>query len=110
MLHIASSRLQHMHQYWCAANYLTIGQIYCQENPLLREPLPPEHLTSRLLGHWRTSPGFSFIYVHLHRCAHGSTTALCVPPGRPADGVLPGTAGQAPDLHPRALRGHAGSA
>jgi xylulose-5-phosphate/fructose-6-phosphate phosphoketolase len=56
-----------MHRYWCAANYLTIGQIYLQENPLLREPLQPEHIKPRLLGHWGTSPGLSFIYVHLNR-------------------------------------------
>ena len=56
-----------MHRYWQAANYLTIGQIYLQENPLLREPLRPEHIKPRLLGHWGTSPGLSFIYVHLNR-------------------------------------------
>ena len=67
MAHLESSRLQHMHRYWCAAHYLTIGQIYLQENPLLREPLQPEHIKPRLLGHWGTSPGLSFIYVHLNR-------------------------------------------
>ncbi len=56
-----------MHRYWCAANYLTIGQIYLQENPLLREPLRPEHIKPRLLGHWGTSPGLSLLYVHLNR-------------------------------------------
>ena len=50
-----------------AANYLTVGQIYLQENPLLREPLRPEQIKPRLLGHWGTSPGLSFIYVHLNR-------------------------------------------
>ena len=53
--------------YWRAANYLTVGQIYLQDNPLLREPLKPEHIKPRLLGHWGTSPGLSFIYVHLNR-------------------------------------------
>jgi xylulose-5-phosphate/fructose-6-phosphate phosphoketolase len=61
------NRLQNLHRYWQAANYLTIGQIYLQENPLLREPLRPEHIKPRLLGHWGTSPGLSFIYVHLNR-------------------------------------------
>nr|WP_236600908.1 phosphoketolase family protein [Ktedonobacter sp. SOSP1-85] len=56
-----------LHRYWNAANYLTIGQIYLRENPLLREPLRPEHIKPRLLGHWGTSPGLSFIYVHLNR-------------------------------------------
>jgi xylulose-5-phosphate/fructose-6-phosphate phosphoketolase len=59
--------LLRMDRYWRAANYLTIGQIYLQENPLLREPLRPEHIKPRLLGHWGTSPGLSFIYVHLNR-------------------------------------------
>ncbi len=54
-------------RYWQAANYLTIGQIYLRENPLLREPLKPEHIKPRLLGHWGTSPGQNFIYVHLNR-------------------------------------------
>jgi len=53
--------------YWRAANYLTVGQIYLQDNPLLREPLKPEHIKPRLLGHWGTSPGLSFIYAHLNR-------------------------------------------
>jgi xylulose-5-phosphate/fructose-6-phosphate phosphoketolase len=59
--------LDRMQRYWQAANYLTIGQIYLQENPLLREPLRPEHIKPRLLGHWGTSPGLSLIYVHLNR-------------------------------------------
>src|SRR4029450_8799066 len=67
MANFDPNRLQHMHRYWCAANYLTIGQIYLQENPLLREPLQPEHIKPRLLGHWGTSPGLSCIYVHLNR-------------------------------------------
>src|SRR5215467_2146459 len=61
------SRLQLMHRYWNAANYLTVGQIYLQDNPLLSEHLRPEHIKPRLLGHWGTSPGLSFIYLHLNR-------------------------------------------
>jgi xylulose-5-phosphate/fructose-6-phosphate phosphoketolase len=60
-------RLNLIHRYWNAANYLTVGQIYLQGNPLLREPLRPEHIKPRLLGHWGTSPGLSFIYAHLNR-------------------------------------------
>lgn len=56
------TRLALMHRYWNAANYLTVGQIYLQENPLLREPLRPEQIKPRLLGHWGTSPGLNFIY------------------------------------------------
>jgi len=64
---IDQARLRLMHHYWNAANYLTVGQIYLQANPMLREPLRPEHIKPRLLGHWGTSPGLSFIYVHLNR-------------------------------------------
>ncbi len=53
--------------YWRAANYLTVGQIYLQANPLLREPLRPEHIKPRLLGHWGTSPGLSLVYAHVNR-------------------------------------------
>lgn len=64
---LTADQLERMQQYWQAANYLTVGQIYLKENPLLREPLRPEHIKPRLLGHWGTSPGLSFIYVHLNR-------------------------------------------
>ena len=53
--------------YWRAANYLSVGQIYLLDNPLLREPLRPEHVKPRLLGHWGTTPGLNFIYAHLNR-------------------------------------------
>jgi xylulose-5-phosphate/fructose-6-phosphate phosphoketolase len=59
--------MQAMHRYWMAANYLAVGQIFLQDNPLLREALRPEHIKPRLLGHWGTSPGLSLIYVHLNR-------------------------------------------
>jgi xylulose-5-phosphate/fructose-6-phosphate phosphoketolase len=59
--------LDRMLRYWSASNYLTIGQIYLQENPLLREPLKPEHIKPRLLGHWGTSPGLNMIYVQMNR-------------------------------------------
>ena|SRR5579871_5012771 len=64
---LLAEQIEKMNRYWSAANYLTIGQIYLQDNPLLREPLRPEHIKPRLLGHWGTSPGLSFIYVHLNR-------------------------------------------
>lgn len=54
-------------RYWRAANYLSVGQIYLMDNPLLREPLKPEHVKPRLLGHWGTTPGLNFIYAHLNR-------------------------------------------
>jgi xylulose-5-phosphate/fructose-6-phosphate phosphoketolase len=64
---LSAALLDRMHRYWSAANFLTIGQIYLQDNPLLREPLTAAHIKPRLLGHWGTSPGLSFIYVHLNR-------------------------------------------
>lgn len=64
---LSLDRLKQLDRYWRAANYLTIGQIYLQENPLLREPLRAEHIKPRLLGHWGTSSGLSFIYAHLNR-------------------------------------------
>ncbi len=56
-----------LHDYWMAANYLSVGQIYLLANPLLREPLAAEHIKPRLLGHWGTTPGLNFIYAHLNR-------------------------------------------
>jgi xylulose-5-phosphate/fructose-6-phosphate phosphoketolase len=67
MSNITQDQLELMNRYWQAANYLTVGQIYLMDNPLLREPLRPEHIKPRLLGHWGTSPGLSFIYVHANR-------------------------------------------
>ncbi|KIZ41641.1 MULTISPECIES: phosphoketolase family protein [Rhodopseudomonas] len=59
--------LQKMHAYWRAANYLSVGQIYLQDNPLLEQPLRLEHIKPRLLGHWGTTPGLNMLYVHLNR-------------------------------------------
>lgn len=64
---LSDAELAGIDAWWRAANYLTVGQIYLQANPLLREPLRPEHIKPRLLGHWGTSPGLSFVYVHLNR-------------------------------------------
>ena len=64
---LSAQELRDIDAYWRAANYLTIGQIYLLDNPLLREPLRLEHVKPRLLGHWGTSPGLSFIYAHLNR-------------------------------------------
>src|ERR1700683_2004584 len=64
---LSADELRKVHAYWCAVNYLSVGQIYLYANPLLREPLKPEHIKSRLLGHWGTTPGLNFVYVHLNR-------------------------------------------
>jgi xylulose-5-phosphate/fructose-6-phosphate phosphoketolase len=64
---LPEEELLHLNAYWRAANYLSVGQIYLLDNPLLREPLRPAQLKPRLLGHWGTTPGLNFIYVHLNR-------------------------------------------
>jgi len=64
---LTTSELQHMQAYWRAANYLSVGQIYLLDNPLLKQPLGLEHIKPRLLGHWGTTPGLNFIYVHMNR-------------------------------------------
>ncbi|HXN85845.1 MAG TPA: phosphoketolase family protein [Candidatus Binataceae bacterium] len=64
---LSAKELQLIDAYWRASNYLTIGQIYLQANPLLREELRPEHIKPRLLGHWGTSPGQNLVWVHLNR-------------------------------------------
>ncbi len=64
---LKEKEIQKIDAYWRAANYLSVGQIYLYDNPLLREPLKPEHIKPRLLGHWGTTPGLNFIYVHLNR-------------------------------------------
>jgi xylulose-5-phosphate/fructose-6-phosphate phosphoketolase len=64
---VNSEELRKLHAYWCAANYLSVGQIYLLANPLLQEPLTIEHIKPRLLGHWGTTPGLNFIYAHLNR-------------------------------------------
>src|SRR5499433_2891769 len=64
---LSAEELLKIDSYWRAANYLSVGQIYLYRNPLLREPLKLEHLKPRLLGHWGTTPGLNFIYVHLNR-------------------------------------------
>jgi xylulose-5-phosphate/fructose-6-phosphate phosphoketolase len=64
---LTNDELQKMNAYWRAANYLSVGQIYLLDNPLLREPLKLEHIKPRLLGHWGTTPGLNFLYVHLNR-------------------------------------------
>src|ERR687898_2736104 len=64
---LSNQELKLMDAYWRAANYLSVGQIYLYDNPLLKEPLTLKHIKPRLLGHWGTTPGLNFIYVHLNR-------------------------------------------
>jgi xylulose-5-phosphate/fructose-6-phosphate phosphoketolase len=64
---LSEQELAHLDAYWRAANYLSVGQIYLLDNPLLREPLQAEHVKPRLLGHFGTTPGLNFVYAHLNR-------------------------------------------
>ena len=64
---MTDEQLRMLDAYWRAANYLAVGQIYLLDNPLLREPLRPEQVKPRLLGHWGTTPGLNFLYTHLNR-------------------------------------------
>ena len=85
--------LSKMNAYWRAANYLSVGQIYLYANPLLREPLLPEHVKPRLLGHWGTTPGLNFVYVHLNRLIkeHDLNAMLVVGPGHGGPGIVANT-------------------
>ena len=90
--------LSRLDAYWRAANYLSVGQIYLLDNPLLREPLKPEHIKPRLLGHWGTTPGLNFIYAHLNRVIKArdlNIIYICGPghggPGMVANTYLEGT-------------------
>lgn len=64
---LTPDELQKIDAYWRAANYLSVGQIYLLDNPLLQTPLTLQHIKPRLLGHWGTTPGLNFIYAHLNR-------------------------------------------
>src|ERR671914_1863833 len=64
---LAPEELRKIDAWWRAANYLSVGQIYLYDNPLLRQPLKPEHVKPRLLGHWGTTPGLNFVYAHMNR-------------------------------------------
>src|ERR1700675_1398663 len=64
---LSSDELRKMNAYWRACNYLSLGMIYLRANPLLREALKPDHIKRRLLGHWGSDPGQSFVWVHLNR-------------------------------------------
>jgi xylulose-5-phosphate/fructose-6-phosphate phosphoketolase len=93
-----SEELRKMHAYWRAANFLSVGQIYLYQNPLLREPLKIEHVKPRLLGHWGTTPGLNFVYLHMNRAIKKfdlNAIFICGPghggPGMVANTYLEGT-------------------
>src|SRR5216117_3108908 len=76
--------------WWRAANYLSVGQIYLFDNPLLKKPLKPAHIKPRLLGHWGTTPGLNFIYVHLNRAIkeQGLNVIYLTGPGHGGPGLV----------------------
>ena len=90
---LSSEELRKVHAYWRAANYLSVGQIYLYDNPLLREPLRPKHIKPRLLGHWGTTPGLNFVYVHLNRVIrkHDLNVVYVAGPGHGGPGLVANT-------------------
>lgn len=90
---LSEEQLQKMHAYWRAANYLSVGQIYLYDNPLLKETLKLEHIKPRLLGHWGTTPGLNFIYVHLNRLIKQQTLNMIyiAGPGHGGPGLVANT-------------------
>ncbi|MEO3743981.1 phosphoketolase family protein [Plantactinospora sp. B5E13] len=90
---LSDGELDRIDAYWRAANYLSVGQIYLLANPLLREPLAPEHVKPRLLGHWGTDPGLNLVYVHLNRAivARDLDMMLVTGPGHGAPAIIANT-------------------
>src|SRR5947199_4610779 len=90
---LSAEELERIDAYWRAANYLSVGQIYLLANPLLREKLRIEHVKPRLLGHWGTTPGLNFLYVHLNRIIRQRdlTVLFIAGPGHGAPGVVAST-------------------
>src|SRR4051812_46557454 len=87
---LGADELRKTDAYWRACNYLALGMIYLQDNALLKEPLKPEHIKNRLLGHWGASPGLAFAYVHLNRLIKKCDLNMIflAGPGHGAPGVL----------------------
>jgi len=85
--------LAKMQAYWRAANYLSVGQIYLKDNALLEEPLTLEHIKPRLLGHWGTTPGLNFLYVHLNRLIKENDLNMMyvIGPGHGGPGIVANT-------------------
>ena len=105
---LASADLRELDAYWRAANYLSVGQIYLLENPLLREPLTLAHIKPRLLGHWGTTPGLNFIYAHLNRVIrrHDLDMIFVAGPGHGGPAVVANTylEGTYSELYPEVSR------
>ncbi len=91
--YVSTDELQRVHAWWCAANYLSVGQIYLLDNPLLTEPLQAKHIKPRLLGHWGTTPGLNFMYAHLNRVikARDLSVLPIIGPGHGGPGLVANT-------------------
>ena len=87
---LSEDELRLVDAYWRAANYLSVGQIYLLDNPLLREPLRPEHVKARLLGHWGTTPGLNLVYAHMNRVIRdqGLNAIYVIGPGHGGPGIV----------------------
>src|SRR5947209_1466810 len=90
---LSKDELKKINAYWRAANYLSVGQIYLYNNPLLKTPLKIEDVKPRLLGHWGTTPGINFIYVHLNRVIKNNSLdmILVLGPGHGAPALIANT-------------------
>src|SRR5213082_2274253 len=90
---LSAEELRKLDAYWRALNYLSVGQIYLLDNPLLREPLKPEHIKPRLLGHFGTTPGLNFVYAHMNRVirARDLDAIFIAGPGHGGPGVVANT-------------------
>lgn len=111
---LREAELRALDAYWRAANYLTVGQIYLLANPLLAEPLRPEHIKPRLLGHWGTSPGLNLVYAHLNRTivARDLDMIFVTGPGHGGPALVANTwlEGSYSELHPSVGQDEAGMA
>ena len=109
---LSESELQALHAYWRAANYLSVGQIYLLDNPLLNEPLTTAHIKPRLLGHWGTTPGLNFIYAHLNRVIRERdlNVIYVAGPGHGGPGLVANTylEGTYSEVYPNVSRDEAG--
>lgn len=90
MTRLNKGQLNLLHRYWQAANYLSAGQIFLQDNPLLKQPLIAAHIKPRLMGHWGTCPGLNLVYTHLNRLIHetGANILFIAGPGHGAPAIL----------------------
>ncbi len=111
---LSAAELDRINAYWRAANYLSVGQIYLLDNPLLKTPLKPAHIKPRLLGHWGTTPGLNFVYAHLNRVIrkHDLDMILIVGPGHGGPGIVANTylEGTYTELFPNVSRDERGMA